>query len=173
MPESGPADRTVKVSDDYAASLELPANSPVVVRPLSAYERFMHEVRHPENHRQLVCFLVVGASGYIVNLAVFALCIHLIKASDTVSLIVGFLAGCANNFVWNRHWTFKAKEEHAFTQGLRFLLVSTLVFLFATGLYDLETHVIGIDKKVVADGVSWAVATPLSFLVQKLWSFKA
>jgi putative flippase GtrA len=161
------------VSDDLTTTLELPAPAQALGRAERAYTRFAYEVRHPENHKQLVRFLVVGASGYFVNLLAFAVCTHALGFSDAPSLVIGFLTGCSNNFIWNRHWTFDAKEEHAFRQGLRFFAVSTLVFFFATGVYDFLVHVVGIQWKVTADAIAWAIATPVSFVFQKLWSFKA
>jgi putative flippase GtrA len=154
-------------------TLELPATAQVANQAQSAYQSFRYEVRHPENHKQLVRFLCVGASGYFVNLATFALCIHVFGVGDTLSLVIAFLVGSSNNFVWNRHWTFGAREEHPFRQGVRFFAVSTLVFFFATGIYTLLVHVAGIDQKVLSDGIAWVIATPLSFVVQKLWSFRA
>lgn len=161
------------MSDDVTTSLELPASAQAVSRARSTYRTLAYEVRHPENHKQLVRFLCVGASGYFVNLATFAVCIHIFGFGDAASLIVAFLVGSVNNFVWNRHWTFDAREEHPVRQGLRFFAVSVLVFLFATGMYDLLVHAAGIHMKVVADGISWVIATPLSFIFQKLWSFRA
>ncbi len=158
--------------DELTTTLELPASAQAVSRVRSAYTRCAYEVRHPENHKQLMRFLCVGVSGYIVNVAMFAVCIHLLGLSDAPSLVIGFLFGCTNNFFWNRHWTFSAKAEHAFRQGLRFFAVSALVFFFATGIYDL-LRASGVDQKVLADGISWVIATPLSFVFQKLWSFKA
>jgi putative flippase GtrA len=143
-----------------------------VSRARSAYRRFAYEVRHPENHKQLMRFLCVGVSGYVVNIATFAFCIHVLKLSDAPSLVAGFFTGGFNNFHWNRHWTFSAQQEHAFRQCLRFFAVSAIVFGFATGVYDLELA-LGMHMKVMADGISWVIATPLSFVVQKLWSFKA
>ncbi len=101
------------------------------------YDRFAYEIRHPENHKQLVRFLCVGASGYVVNLVTFAICIHLLKLSDAVSLSTGFLVGSTNNFIWNRHWTFKAKHDHAGRQAVRFFLVSAVVLLLSLGIYKL------------------------------------
>ena len=137
------------------------------------YESLKYEVRHPENHKQLVRFLCVGASGYFVNLFTFFIFIHVLTAPEVPSLVVAFLVGSTNNFWWNRHWTFDAKEDHPAGQAMRFFAVSTLVFFFATGIYALIVHVIGFHSKVTADGIAWIIATPLSFLAQKLWSFKA
>jgi dolichol-phosphate mannosyltransferase len=154
------------------SSLELPASARAVSRARSAYRRFAYEVRHPENHKQLVRFLCVGASGYIINLAMFAILLHGFGVADTVSFVLAAVIASTNNFIWNRHWTFAAKEDHPLGQAVRFFVVSLVVLLFATGIYRLLVT-LGLDKKVVADGIAWIVATPLSFVVQKLWSFKA
>ena len=47
-------------------------------------------------------FLCVGASGYAVNLTVFAVSVHLIGVDYRIASVVAFLFGCANNFWWNR-----------------------------------------------------------------------
>ncbi|HEX3803947.1 MAG TPA: GtrA family protein [Solirubrobacteraceae bacterium] len=158
--------------DEMTSSLELPASARAVSRARSAYRRFAYEVRHPENHKQLVRFLCVGASGYIINLAMFAILLHGFGVADTVSFVLAAVIASTNNFIWNRHWTFAAKEDHPLGQAVRFFVVSLVVLLFATGIYRLLVT-LGLDKKVVADGIAWIVATPLSFVVQKLWSFKA
>ncbi|MCL2418532.1 MAG: GtrA family protein [Conexibacteraceae bacterium] len=139
----------------------------------SAYRRFAYEVRHPENHKQLVRFLCVGASGYVVNLVSFLILVHPLSASDKLAFVVAAVIAATNNFIWNRHWTFRAKEDHPFRQGVRFFLVSFLVLLFAAGIYTLLVHSVGISQHTLADGIAWIIATPLSFVVQKLWSFKA
>lgn len=168
-----PVDKLDDVTDELTTTLELPASARAMGRARLAYRRGMYELRHPENHKQAVRFLCVGASGYFVNLIFFFVFIHWLGASDGISLVAAFLLGSANNFWWNRHWTFVAKEQHAGRQAVRFFAVSTLVFLFATGIYTLIVHGFGFGSKVTADGIAWIIATPISFLAQKLWSFKA
>lgn len=153
--------------------LELPPSARALSRIRSAYRRFAYEVRHPENHKQLVRFLCVGASGYFVNLIVFFILVHPFKAADQLAFVLAAVIASTNNFFWNRHWTFQAKEDHAVRQGLRFFFVSFLVLLFATGIYRVLVHTVGITEHTAADGIAWIIATPLSFVVQKLWSFKA
>jgi putative flippase GtrA len=160
------------VSDEMSSSLELPTSARAASRARSAYRRFAYEVRHPENHKQLVRFLCVGASGYVINLAMFAILYHALGVSDKVSFVLAAVIAATNNFVWNRHWTFSAKEDHPFGQAVRFFAVSFLVLAAAAGIYA-GLVALGLDKKVVADGIAWIIATPLSFLAQKLWSFKA
>jgi putative flippase GtrA len=152
--------------------LELPPSARALSRVRSAYRRFSYEVRHPENHKQLVRFLCVGASGYMVNLVSFFILVHPLSASDTLAFVLAALVASTNNFFWNRHWTFKAKHDHAGRQALRFFLVSFVVLLLSLGIYKLLVGA-GISQHTLADGIAWIIATPISFVVQKLWSFKA
>lgn len=153
--------------------LELPPSARAQSRIRSAYRRFAYEVRHPENHKQLVRFLCVGASGYVVNLISFFILVHPLQAADKLAFVVAAVIASTNNFVWNRHWTFRAKEDHPVRQAVRFFFVSFLVLLFATGIYTVLVHAVGIKQHTLADAIAWIIATPLSFAVQKLWSFKA
>ena len=141
-------------------------------RARRAYRKLSYEVRHPENHKQLVKFLCVGASGYVINLVSFFVLVHPLSAPDKLAFVLAAVIASTNNFFWNRHWTFGAKEEHPFRQGVRFFLVSFLVLLFATGIYSALVAA-GIKQHTLADGIAWIIATPISFVVQKLWSFKA
>lgn len=158
--------------DEMTSMLELPPSARALARLRSAWRRFSYEVRHPENHKQLVRFLCVGASGYVVNLVSFLILVHPLSASDKVAFVLAALIAATNNFFWNRHWTFRAKEDHPVRQAVRFFLVSFLVLLFAAGIYSLLVGA-GISQHTLADAIAWIIATPVSFVVQKLWSFRA
>jgi len=167
----------VSVTDEFAAVVA-PA-APAVAHSRfegdpngTLAERFLEFVTHPNNHKQAFRFLCVGGSGYTVNLITFAICVHLLKINDTASFVVGFLAGTTNNFWWNRSWTFDAAHHHIGKQGVRFLMVSTSVALFAYGIYQLVVSTTGMEK-VLAEGIAYIIATPFSFIAQKLWSFKS
>lgn len=137
---------------------------------LRLHHRVRHGVRHPHNWFQLIRFSVVGGSGYAVNLITFALCVHLLSLDYQLSAVVAFLTSVLNNFFWNRHWTFDARQGHAGFQAARFFTVSLIAFGFTfvvlTGLVDLLDV-----AKVPAQAVAIVAGTPLSFLGQKLWSF--
>jgi dolichol-phosphate mannosyltransferase len=134
--------------------------------------RVRHGVRQPHNWFQLGRFVAVGASGYIVNLVVFALCVHVLAIDYKVAAVVSFVISVMNNFWWNRHWTFGAREAHPVHQGARFFAVSLVAFGFSYVI--LVSLVDGASvPKVVAQAISIVAATPLSFIGQKLWSFRA
>ena len=162
----------MRVPDEMTSMLELPPSARALNRVRSAYRRFAYEVRHPENHKQLVRFLCVGASGYVVNLATFFILVHSVSPSDTLAFVLAAVIAATNNFFWNRHWTFRATEDHPVRQAVRFFLVSFLVLLLSLGIYKVLVGA-GISQHTAADGIAWIIATPLSFVVQKLWSFRA
>lgn len=134
--------------------------------------RVRHGVRQPQNWLQLIRFAAVGASGYVLNLVVFAACIHLLAIDYRIAFVIAFVISVANNFWWNRHWTFDAKHEHPIFQGTRFFAVSVLAQGFAYVVLVALVDGPGLAK-VVAQAIAIAAATPLSFIGQKLWSFRA
>jgi dolichol-phosphate mannosyltransferase len=137
---------------------------------------FHHRVRlgvlKPHNWLQLGRFVAVGASGYVVNLAVFAVCVHVLGINYKVAAVAAFVVSVANNFWWNRHWTFMSAKAaaHPARQGVRFFAVSLVAFGFSYVVLVSLVDGAGMAK-VIAQAVSIAAATPLSFIGQKLWSF--
>jgi dolichol-phosphate mannosyltransferase len=126
-------------------------------------------IRRPESWLELVRFAAVGASGYVVNLLVFALAVGPADADHRLAALAAWLVAVVNNFLWNRLWTFRARDGHAGFQAARFLAVS--VAAFALSLVVLELLVgLGVPE-VPAQAVAIVTATPLSFLGNKLWTF--
>jgi dolichol-phosphate mannosyltransferase len=119
-----------------------------------------------------VRFATVGASGYVVNLAVFAALVHGAGVDYRVAATGAFLVALTNNFAWNRIWTFRARDGHAGFQAARFFVVSAAAFAF--NLVVLYALVEGASApEVPAQALAIAAATPLNFLGNKLWSFRA
>ena len=128
-------------------------------------------LRKPANWLQLVRFGAVGASGYVVNLAVFTLAVHGAGFAYYVAATLAFIVALANNFAWNRAWTFRAGDGHAGFQAARFVVVSLAAFAFNLLVLFLLVEFAGMEK-VPAQALAIAAATPMNFLGNKLWSFK-
>jgi putative flippase GtrA len=124
----------------------------------------------PHNWVQLLKFCAVGASGYAVNLCVFALCVEGIGMHHLLAATVAFVVAVLNNFWWNRHWTFRARSGHAGFQAARFFTVSVVAFLFAASILELLVSVAEMPE-LPAQAISIVVATPLNFIGNKMWSF--
>jgi dolichol-phosphate mannosyltransferase len=128
-------------------------------------------LRTPANWLQLIRFAAVGASGYVVNLAVFTAAVHGAGFDYPVAATAAFVVALANNFFWNRGWTFRAGDGHAGFQAARFLVVSLVAFGF--NLLVLFALVeLGRVAEVPAQAIAIIAATPLNFLGNKLWSFR-
>jgi len=132
--------------------------------------RVRHGLRRPHNWMQLVKFSVVGASGYVLNLAVYS---ALLKGADVhyrTAAVLAFCVAVTNNFLWNRHWTFKATHGHAGFQAARFLVVSLVALGFNLLVLEVLVSVVGLAK-IPAQALAVLAATPLNFVGNKLWSF--
>ncbi len=143
----------------------------MVFSPASlARTRAGRALRRPHNWVQLAKFSVVGATGYVINLAVYT---ALLRGADfhyTAAATCSFLVAVTNNYIWNRLWTFHAQRGHVGWQGLRFLVVALLAY--AANLAVLSALIaFGVDE-VVAQAIAVILVTPLNFIGNKLWSFR-
>ena len=60
-------------------------------------------LRKPKNWLQLAKFCTVGASGYVVNLAVFAALVKAAGVDYRLAAVCSFVVAVTNNYAWNRH----------------------------------------------------------------------
>jgi putative flippase GtrA len=134
------------------------------------HRRVKHGLRRPHNWVQLFKFFAVGGSGYAVNLFVFWVMHEKIGVHYLGAATVAFVVAVFNNFWWNRHWTFGAREGHAGFQAARFFFVSTVAFFFALAVLTVLVSVAGVPE-LPAQAISIVVATPLNFVGNKMWSF--
>ncbi|MFI5005047.1 MAG: GtrA family protein [Solirubrobacterales bacterium] len=136
-----------------------------------AHVRLLHGMRRPANWLQLVRFGIVGGSGFVVNLAVYALCMHALGIDYRVSAVAAWLIAVLNNFLLNRHWTFGAAAGSVRFQAIRFFVVSLVAFGCSLLLLTVLVESAGIAK-VPAQALAVAASMPLNFLGNKLWSFR-
>lgn len=132
--------------------------------------RIRAAARRPASWLQLLKFGIVGGSGYLINLAVFAVLASALGLHHLLAAIGAFCVALANNFLWNRHWTFDAGHGHPGFQAARFFAVSVAALLI--NLVVLEVLVSsGSMGDLAAQAIAVAVAMPFNFLGNKLWTF--
>jgi putative flippase GtrA len=131
-------------------------------------DRTARALRRPHNWIQLAKFGIVGASGYVINLAVYT---AILGIGAHKAALVSFVVSAANNYWWNRHWTFVHQKGHFALQGMAFFLVA----IAALGVNQLWLLVF-LDwfgwGKIVSQAIAIVLVTPLNFLGNKLWSFR-
>jgi putative flippase GtrA len=132
-------------------------------------DRIGAAARRPASWWELAKFGLVGGSGYLINLAVFALLAGL-EIHHVVAAIGAFCVAVTNNFLWNRYWTFGPGEGPAHFQAARFFAVSLASLALNIAILELliANHLTG---ELAAQAIAVGVAMPFNFLGNKLWTF--
>lgn len=123
----------------------------------------------PQNWLQLGRFCAVGASGFVINFAVYNLLLDRAGQHYLLAATGSFLVAATSNYTWNRLWTFRHQRGHVGYQGLRFFVVSGTALGANLLVLTLLVH-LGIDERP-AQAVAIVLVTPLNFVGNKLWSF--
>jgi len=118
---------------------------------------------------QIVRFVLVGGTSYLVNLLAFTIAVAGFGVHHLAGAAIAFCCAVSNSFFGHRHWTFRAHEQHVVRQAMRYILVCLPAALFAAGL--LQLGVVAGLPAVVAQALAVAMAAPVSFTFYKLWSF--
>ena len=128
--------------------------------------------------RQFVKFCLVGASGVIVNLAVFNLTMLLWRlaaghdplAAKYVGNALGFVVSVLTNYYFNRRWTFRSSGEVR-RELPKFFTVSIAAYLANLAVFTVcltQLHIGANPSQLIAI----ACVMPVNFLLNKLWSFR-
>jgi putative flippase GtrA len=138
-----------------------------------------HRVRNRRGVRQFVKFAIVGASGFVVNLAIFTLLQLALKRAQIDYTAAGpyyaiystaFLAGGVSNYFLNRIWTFRS-TGHAGSEAAKFLSVSVLALIVGLIVSAIVAPYFGHGHK------TWFLATlsgiVVNFFVNKYWTFRS
>ncbi len=124
--------------------------------------------------RQFVKFGIVGASGFVVNLAVFTglqrvVPHHEQAAQYNIIYTIAYLAGGISNYYLNRIWTFRS-TGHAVKEGAQFLAVSVASLFVGLGVSALVAPELGHGHR------TWFIGTVagifVNFFVNKYWTFR-
>ena len=137
---------------------------------VSGRARASAALRRRHNWLQLARFCAVGASGYAVNLVVYTLLLRGAGLHYLAAATGSFLVAVANNYTWNRLWTFRGQRGHLVYQGLRFFVVSTVALVANLLVLRLLVEQAELGK-IVAQAIAIVLVTPLNFVGNKLWSF--
>ncbi len=133
-------------------------------------DRLGAAARRPDSWWQLLKFGIVGGSGYLINLVVFAILAGSLEVHHAMAAIGAFCVAVTSNFLWNRYWTFGPGDSSAGFQAARFFAVS--LASLGLNLVVLEALLAGGTLgELPAQAVAVAVAMPFNFLGNKLWTF--
>jgi putative flippase GtrA len=134
--------------------------------------RIRHGIGIRANWLEFCRYATVGVVGYVVSIATFAAFVHLAAVSYWIAATGAFVAALTNNFLWNRHWTFRAGDGHLGFQATRFVAINVGAFgLSLVGLY-LMIDTAGVPP-VTAQAIAVLAAAPPNYVAHRIWSFRA
>ena len=115
-------------------------------------------------------FLVVGAGGYVVNVATFAVLVGAGMKYVPASA-VSYLVSNALMYLGNRYFTFRLGHGGFWAAYLRYILVGLVVIAMNAAVLALLVEGLGLDE-TLAQALSLLVVTPPAYVLFKRWTFR-
>jgi len=121
--------------------------------------------------KRFVKFSIVGLSGTLVNLVVYAVAVQA-GLYYMGAAVVSFLFAVTNNFYWNFRWTFKGQAAYRSRRNkyFRFLGISLLNLGFNLLLLRLFVESLAWDK-TLAQLAAIGLVSILNFLMNSRFTF--
>lgn len=123
--------------------------------------------------RRLGKFLVVGASGLLVNDAALFTLYQLLRLPLIAASAVAVILSIGNNFIWNDRWTFE-QPPSAFSSAIRrfarFVVASFGGLVLTTLTLALLVNALGLHF-LVANLVAVGAGSAPNFLLNSRWTY--
>ncbi len=136
------------------------------------------DARLKKSVMQFIKFCFVGASGVIVNLAVFNLTLLLwrLAAGDAptpakyLGNLLGFVVSVLTNYYLNRRWTFRSTGAVS-SELPKFFTVSVIAYFVNLGIFTIALQGLHLSDNL-SQVIAIACVMPINFVLNKLWSFR-
>jgi len=115
-------------------------------------------------------FLLVGAGGYLVNLAIFAWLLRL-GVPYLLDSIVSYFISNALMYLGNRYFTFSLGHDGFWLAYVRYILVGLVVAGLNAIVLAILVETAGLYA-VYAQAISLLLITPVAFVLNKRWTFR-
>jgi len=122
-------------------------------------------------HAKLVRFMLVGASGAVVNLGTLYAFTNYVGLNDMLSYAIAFWLSVSNNFLWNSIWTFSGYRAGGWNYT-RYAVISAITFGINFGLVYLLTNVAGLWI-VWASAIGILTAFVLNYLFSRRFVWRS
>ncbi|MCZ7414631.1 MULTISPECIES: GtrA family protein [unclassified Streptomyces] len=127
--------------------------------------------------RELAKFGTVGAFGFLVNVAVFNLCIHTFQLAPVRSGVIATAVAVATNYLGNRYWTYQHSDKRRISrEASLFLLFSAVGLVIENGALAVSHYGFGFTSpladNVAKYGVGLGLGTAFRFWSYRAWVFR-
>lgn len=118
---------------------------------------------------QFLKYCMIGVSGVVVDFLLYCLMVQVLRWDYQLANFVSASAGIANNYWWNRKWTFESKD-YPWTRFLRFYTVGLVGLALSAVLLYLLIEQASFDA-VSAKVITLMVVVFLQYYLNKRYSF--
>ena len=116
-------------------------------------------------------FAAAGATGYVVNLAVYGAAVHGARLEYRAAAVLAYVVAVATTYALNRRFTFRSAAGASLSgEASRYLLVSLVAFGVNLGVLQGLVE-IGDVPALLAQALAIAVAAPVNYAGQRWWTF--
>jgi dolichol-phosphate mannosyltransferase len=118
-------------------------------------------------------FLIVGASGVLVNLGLFTLLLYF-EVNKYYASPIAIEASILTNFALNNSWTFRWREtlDSVHIKGLKFNAISLLALVISYGTFILLSFIFPESSPQLNQLIGIMPATFVNYFLNSYWTFK-
>lgn len=121
--------------------------------------------------KQFFRYLLVGSSGFVLDIALLYLFKQFTSASASWGVVVSQSVVVVYNYTLNKYWSFGSYEPHG-RQLLKYLLAVGLNYCLGVGAMYLFHDVLGYNYLLIRV-LTVACLVPLNFALYKYWVYRA
>jgi len=121
------------------------------------------------HHQQIFRYLVVGGSGFVLDVGILYVLKQYVGASATLGVVCSQTVVILYNFLLNKYWSFQSAENGK-VQFLKYISLVCINYTTGVGAMYLFHDVLGFYYITVRI-VTVACFVPINFLAYKYWVY--
>ncbi|WP_205630357.1 GtrA family protein [Streptomyces albus] len=126
---------------------------------------------------ELVKFGAVGALGFLVNVAIFNLCIHSFQLAPIRSGVISQVVAIGTNYLGNRYWTYRHIDKNRIhRETMLFFFFSGIGLVLENGILALSHYGLGytspLADNVAKNVIGLCLGTLFRFWAYRTWVFR-
>ncbi|MFE9659244.1 GtrA family protein [Streptomyces sp. NPDC005955] len=126
---------------------------------------------------EIIRFGTVGAFGWIIDVAVFNFCLHVLELQPVRSGVMASAVAICVNYLGNRNWTYRDRSGGRRTREVTLFFVFSFVGtgiqngVLAVSHYGLD-HTSALSDNLAKNVVGLAMASLFRFWAYRTWVFR-
>ncbi|GGO50956.1 Putative flippase GtrA (transmembrane translocase of bactoprenol-linked glucose) [Streptomyces sp. WMMB 714] len=127
--------------------------------------------------REVAKFGAVGAVGFLVNVAVFNLCIHTFQLAPIRSGVISQVVAIGTNYLGNRYWTYRHTDKRRIhRETVLFFAFSGVALVIENAVLAVSHYGLGFTSpladNIAKNVIGLGIGTVFRFWTYRTWVFQ-